>query len=126
MLTKTLAVLAFLMGVVTVGGCANDDGDNSGGTAGADLTAPSGAGAKCHTKSGMKDCSSQANRAKAISREVSAMRDLLTSGNHDFARGKASQSADPIELVKMFIKHNNADDPDALKGYKFSTTLKDF
>jgi hypothetical protein len=126
MIGKTLAVLAFLVGAVTVTGCAKSDdaGDADPSTAGADLSSASGS--KCHGKTGTKDCSSQANRAKAISREVFAMKDVLTSGNHDFARGKPNQSADPIDLVKMFIKHNNSDDPDALKGYKFDSALKDF
>jgi hypothetical protein len=119
-----MAVLALCLGAVTVSGCAKDDG--GAGTDGADITASSSAGSKCKGKTGTKDCSSQTNRAKAISREVFAMKDILTAGNHDFARGKPNQSADPIDLVKMFIKHNNSDDPDALKGYKFDTALKDF
>jgi hypothetical protein len=123
---KILGELTFLVSAVTITGCGKGDAsDSDPGTAGADITAGA-AGSKCRGKAGTKDCSSQANRAKAISREVFAMKDALTSGMHDFARGKPKQSAEPMELVKMFIKHSESDDPEALKGYKFETALKGF
>jgi hypothetical protein len=127
MISKTLGALVFCVVASVLGGCAKSDSADDPGSdpaaAGADLSA-STAGSKCKTKTGIKDCSSQTNRAKAISREVFAMKDVLTSGQHTFARGSAKQSADPIELVKMSIRHNESDDPTATDGYKFNASMK--
>jgi hypothetical protein len=128
MISNTLGVLVFGMVAMTLAGCAKSDSSDDPGAdpaaAGADLSASGAAGSKCKTSTGVKDCSSQTNRAKAISREVFAMKDDLTSGEHTFTRGTAKQSADPIELVKMYIKHSESDDPTALDGYKFNASMK--
>jgi hypothetical protein len=112
-----LAALVALIAIVGLG-CSTSDSDHADTSPDNEIVK-----AKCHGKAGVKDCSSQANRAKAISREAFAIKDILTSGRHDFARAKATASGDPMDLVKLSIKHRSEDDPDALKGYKFESSM---
>ena len=121
MISKALVVLA-VMGL-TVAGCTGSD-DKAAGSA--DDGTNEIVKAKCKTKAGIKDCSDQTKRAKAIARETFALKEFLDPGLHDFARGKKNQSGEPMELVKLFVRHTEEDDEESFKQFKFKQDFKGY